>query len=92
MTTTVQTMFGNLNEAQLKSLKGGIDEMVVVMHKQNELKADLKAIIDSQHEKNGVPKKLLRKMAKVQFKQSFNEEVEEQKDFESVFETLSKIS
>jgi hypothetical protein len=88
---TIQTLFGTFNDEQLKTLKGAVDEMVLVMHKADTLKGDMKDIVDSTHDLLKVPKKIIKKMAKVQYKQSFQTEVAESKEFEALFEGISEV-
>jgi hypothetical protein len=91
MTTTVQTLFGTFNQEQLKTLKGAIDEMIIVMQKQDALKLEMKDVLDATFDSLKIPKKILRKMAKVQYKQSFQEEIAESKEFEALFEGISEV-
>jgi hypothetical protein len=91
MTTSVQTLFGNFNEEQLKALKGAIDEMEIVMHKQDALKTEMKDILDATFDALNVPKKILRKLVRVQYKNSFQEEVAESKEFEALFEGITEV-
>jgi len=88
---TIQTLFGTFNDEQLKTLKGAVDEMVLVMHKADTLKGDMKDIVDSTHDLLKVPKKIIKKMAKVQYKQSFQTEVAESKEFEALIEGKSEV-
>lgn len=88
----VQTLFGNFTDEQIKTLKGAIDEMLVVMAKQDQLKAEMKDIIDATFDTLKIPKKILRKMAKVRYKESFEEEVAESKEFEALFEGISDLN
>jgi hypothetical protein len=87
---TVQTLFGTFTDEQLKALRGNIDEMLVVMSKQEALKHEMKDIIDSSFDSLKIPKKIIRKMAKVKYKQSFEEEVAESKEFEALFESIKE--
>ena len=89
--TTIQTLFGTFNEEQLKALKGALDEMNDVMFKQEQLSTSMKDIIDATHDSLKVPKKILRKMAKVQYKQNFETEVAESKEFEALFEGITNL-
>ncbi len=87
--TTVQTLFGTFNDEQIKALKGNLEEMIVVMQKQDRLKAEMKDIIDANFEALKIPKKILRKMARVKYKDSFNDESSENKEFEALYESVS---
>jgi len=88
---TVQTLFGTFTDDQLKTLKGAIDELVNVMYKLDANKAEMKDIMDVTFDTLKVPKKILRKMARVQYKQSFQEEVAESKEFEALFEGITEV-
>jgi len=88
---TVQTLFGTFTDEQLKTLKGAIDEIVTVMYKMDANKTELKDIMDSTFDTLKIPKKILRKMARVQYKQSFQEEVTESKEFETLFEGMTEV-
>lgn len=89
--TTIQTLFGTFNEEQLKALKGALDEMNDVMFKQEQLATSMKDILTAAHDSLKVPKKILRKMARVQYKQNFETEVAESKEFEALFEGITNL-
>lgn len=89
--TTIQTLFGTFNEEQLKALKGALDEMNEVMFKQEQLSGSMKDILSAAHDSLKVPKKILRKMARVQYKQNFETEVAESKEFEALFEGITNL-
>jgi hypothetical protein len=88
---TVQTLFGTFTDEQLKVLKGAIDEIVIVMYKMDANKNEMKDIMNSTFDALKVPKKIIRKMARVQYKQSFQEEVAESKEFETLFESMTEV-
>jgi hypothetical protein len=88
----VQTLYGTFSEEQMKSLKGAIDEMEMVMHKQDALKEEMKDILDATFDALKIPKKIIRRMAKVQYKQSFHEEVAASKEFEALFEGMTEVN
>lgn len=89
--TTIQTLFGTFNDEQLKALKGALDEMNDVMFKQEQLSTSMKDILTATHDTLKVPKKILRKMARVQYKQNFDTEVAESKEFEALFEGINNL-
>jgi hypothetical protein len=88
----VNTLFGNFSDEQIVALKGVIDEMVVVLHKNDATKTEMKDIVDATYDSLNIPKKILKKMAKVQYKQSFQEEVAESKEFEALFEGITEVN
>jgi hypothetical protein len=87
--TTIQTLFGTFDDEKIKALKGNLEEMIIVMQKQDRLKAEMKDIIDASFEALKIPKKILRKMARVKYKDSFNDESSENKEFEALYESVS---
>ena len=89
--SAIQTLFGTYSDEQIKALKGAIDEMIIVMQKQDSLKVEMKDIVDATYDSLKLPKKILKKMARVQYKQSFQEEVAENKEFEVLFEGITEI-
>jgi len=89
---TIQTLFGTFNDEELRALNGAIDEMIVVMEKQEAQRLAMKDIIDATHDSLSIPKKILRKMAKARYKQSFQEEVAEFSEFEALFEVITKMA
>ena len=91
MSITVQTLFGTFDEKELKALKGCITEMVECMQKINSEKELLKDIVDASYDKFMIPKKIIKKMANVQYKQSFQEMVSENNEFEALFEGINEV-
>jgi hypothetical protein len=88
---TVQTLFGTFNDEQLKVLKGAIGE-INVAQQQIELKnATIKDIVDATYDSLKVPKKIIKRMAKVQYNQSLQEEIAEFKEFEALFEGITEV-
>ena len=89
--SAIQTLFGTYNDEQIQALKSAIDEMIVVMQKQDSLKVEMKDIVDATYDSLKLPKKILKKMARVQYKQSFQEEVAENKEFEVLYEGITEV-
>jgi hypothetical protein len=88
---SVHTLFGTLDEKQLKTLKGAIDEIVIRMTEMETSKVAIKEIIDVAYDNVKVPKKILRKMAKVQYKQSLSTEIAEFKELEALIEGITEV-
>ena len=84
----VNTLFGSFDEKQLKALKGYVDEIVVHMNRNQSNNEAIKSIVDVANEELKVPKKIVKRMAKTQFKQNFQSEVAESKEFEALFEAI----
>lgn len=91
MGTEITTLYGTYNEEQLKAIKSAIDEVNVSQAKIDFEKQVQKEIIDVAYDNFKIPKKILAKMAKVKYKQSFSTEVAEQKEFEALFEVISEV-
>ena len=88
---TIQTLFGTFDEKQLKELKGAITE---INDYQNSIKVkqnQIKEIVDVTFDNLKIPKKLIKRMAKVYLNQSLQEEVAEFKEFEALFEGITEI-
>lgn len=81
----VQTIFGQLDEAQVKTLQDGVKEMSVVMSKMDANKEQLKDILLSIFEETKVPKKIINKIARVYHKKKFVEETTEFNEFETLY-------
>ena len=91
MAVSVQTLYGTLDEKALKELKGAIDEANEMMYQVDQKKRMLKEIIDIASDNSKIPKKIISKIAKTQYKQSLQEEVAEFKEFEAIVETLTEL-
>mgnify|MGYP003341877878 FL=1 len=89
--TKVNTLFGSFDEEQLKKLKGYIDEVVLHMNRNKANNEAIKDIVDAATDELKVPKKIVKRMAKTQFNNSFQTEVAESKEFEALFESMQDI-
>lgn len=89
--TKVNTLFGSFDDDQLKKLKGYVDEVVLHMNRNKSNNDAIKDIIDAANEELKIPKKIVKRMAKTQFKNSFQTEVAESKEFEALFESMQEI-
>lgn len=89
--TKVTTLFGDFDDAALKKLKGYVDEVVLHMNRNDSNNQAIKDIVDAATEELKVPKKIIKRMAKVQHKNSFQTEVAEYKEFEALFESMNEV-
>ena len=89
--TKVNTLFGSFDDDQLKKLKGYVDEVVLHMNRNKSNNDAIKDIIDAANDELKIPKKIVKRMAKTQFKNSFQIEVAESKEFEALFESMQDI-
>ncbi len=89
--TKVNTLFGSFDDDQLKQLKGYIDEMVMYMNRNKTNTEAMADIVNVAYDELKIPKKILKRMAKVQFNNSFQTEVAESKEFEALYESMSEV-
>jgi hypothetical protein len=89
--TKVNTLFGSFDDDQLKKLKGYVDEVVLHMNRNKSNNDAIKDIIDAANDELKIPKKIVKRMAKTQFNNSFQTEVAESKEFEALFESMQDI-
>lgn len=89
--TKVNTLFGSFDDDQLKKLKGYVDEAVLHMNRNKSNNDAIKDIIDAANDELKIPKKIVKRMAKTQFNNSFQTEVAESKEFEALFESMQDV-
>ena len=89
--TKVSTLFGDFDDVKLKQLKGYVDEVVLHMNRNQSNNEAIKDIVNVANEELKVPKKIVKRMAKTQFKQSFQTEIAEDKEFEALFESMLDV-
>lgn len=88
---TITTQFGTFNEVQLKALKGVIEEINHATRQIEAHNSQIKDIVDAAHDTFKIPKKIIKRIAKVQHNQSLQEEVAEFKEFEALFEGITEV-
>ena len=88
---SITTLYGTYNAEQLKAIKSAIDEINVSQTKIDFEKQVQKEIIDVAFDNFKIPKKILSRMAKVKYKQTFSTEIAEFKEFEALFEVLNEV-
>ena len=91
MVNQVQTIYGTLDEKQLKSLKGYIEEIATNMSRVKACNQSTADILGLAHDELKIPKKIIRRMAKVHYNQSLQEEVAEFKEFEALIESIMEV-
>lgn len=89
--TKVNTLFGSFDEEQLKKLKGYVDEMVMYHNRNKSNTEAMGDIVNIANDELNIPKKIIKRMAKTQFKNSFQTEVAESKEFEALFESMNEV-
>jgi hypothetical protein len=88
---TVQTLFGTFDDVQLKALKGVIEEINHATRQIEAYNSQIKDIVDAAHDTFKIPKKIIKRIAKVQHNQSMQEEVAEFKEFEALVEGIIEV-
>jgi len=83
--TAVATLYGSFDENQLKSIRDALSEISNEMSVIDSHKEAIKDVIDALYDNFKIPKKVLRRMAKTHHKQSFQEEVTEDNEFEALY-------
>jgi hypothetical protein len=91
MVDKVQTLYGDFDEKQLKSLKGYIEEIIVCMTRSKSTAQSMGDIVNLAHDELKIPKKIIKRMAKVQFNQSLPDEIAEFKEFEALLEGIKDV-
>jgi hypothetical protein len=86
--TTVNTLFGTFDEKQLKSLRGYIEEIVTCMNRTRSNNESISDMIDLAHDELNLPKKIIRKIAVYEFKQSLSTDFAEFKEVEALIEGI----
>jgi hypothetical protein len=88
---TIQTLFGTFDDKQLKELKGAITEINEYQFSIKQKQNQIKEIVDVTFDNLKIPKKIIKRMAKVYLNQSLQEEVAEFKEFEALFEGITEV-
>jgi hypothetical protein len=88
---TITTQFGTFDEVQLKALKGVIEEINHATRQIEAHNSQIKDIVDAAYDTFKIPKKIIKRIAKVQHNQSLQEEVAEFKEFEALFEGITEV-
>ena len=83
--TAVTTLYGSFDENQLKSIRDALSEISNEMSVIDSHKEAIRDVIDALYDNFKIPKKVLRRMAKTHHKQSFQEEVTEDNEFEALY-------
>jgi len=91
MVNQVTTLYGTFDEKQLRALKGYIDEIILYLQKNDSNNLAIKDILEIGHDELKIPKKVIKRMATTQHKQSLQTEVAEFKELESLIESITSI-
>jgi hypothetical protein len=88
MTNAVHTLFGTFDEKQLKALRGYVDEIVLCMNRTKSNNESIADILELANDELKLPKKIVRKIANYEFKQSLSSDVAEFKEVEALIEGI----
>jgi hypothetical protein len=88
--TTVNTLYGTFNEDDLKSIYSCLNEISNEMSIIDQHKEAIKDIMSAMNDAHNIPKKVIRRLAKAQHKNSFQEELAEDNEFEALYTGLTE--
>ena len=91
MSTQVNTIFGDFKEDDLKIIRDAIEEISIHYQKIANENGDIKDIVGSVYDQYKIPKKIVKRLAKVHFKQSFSQQVVEDKEFEALYVGVTEV-
>ena len=87
---TVSTIFGTFKEDDLKSIHDALNEMTNEMNQIQNHKDAIKDVLNALYDNYKIPKKVLRRLAKTHYKNSFQEEVSLDNEFEALYTGLKE--
>jgi hypothetical protein len=87
----VNTIFGDFKEDDLKIVRDGIEEISNHFRKIDDENQAIKDIVDSLYDQYKLPKKIIKRLAKVYFKQNFSQQVVEDKEFEALYVGVTEV-
>jgi hypothetical protein len=90
MSTQVNTIFGDFKEDDLKVIRESIEEISVHFQKIESENLAIKDIVDVVFDQYKLPKKIIKRMAKVHYKNTFSQQVVEDKEFEALYIGVSE--
>lgn len=88
MTQTIETVFGTLDDDQLKALRDGVKEISIHLSKMDREREGVKDIVDSLKDELKIPKKIINRIAKTYHKQNFAEVNVEDNEFATLYTTV----
>lgn len=88
MSDNLETVFGTLDDKQLKILTDGLKEISVHFSRIEREKEAVKDIIDAVKDQIELPKKIINRLAKTYHKQNFAEQNTEDKEFAKLYVSI----
>jgi hypothetical protein len=91
MSTQVNTIFGNFLEDDLKVIKDSLEEISQQYNKIEQNNASIKDVVESLYDQYKIPKKIIKRLAKVHYKNTFSQQVVEDKEFEALYTGVVEV-
>lgn len=88
--TDIVTQYGTFKEDDLKSIKDALNEISNELNIISQHKDSIKDVINAVYDNYNIPKKVIRRLAKAHHKNSFQEEVAQDNEFESIYIGLTE--
>jgi len=85
MSTQVNTIFGDFKEDDLKIIRDAIEEISLHYQKIETENLAIKDVVGSIYDQYKLPKKIVKRLAKVHHKNTFSQQVVEDKEFEALY-------
>lgn len=85
---TIETVFGTLDDDQLRALREGVKEISIHLTKIEGEREAIKDIVDSLKDELKIPKKIINRIAKTYHKQNFAEVSIENNEFAALYTTV----
>jgi len=88
--TDIVTQYGTFKQEDLKSIKDALTEISNELDIIGQHKDAIKDVINAVYDNYNIPKKVIRRLAKAQHKNSFQEELAQDSEFESIYIGLTE--
>lgn len=85
MSTQVNTIFGDFKEDDLKIIRDAIEEISLHYQKIEIENLAIKDVVLSIYDQYKLPRKIVKRLAKVHHKNTFSQQVVEDKEFEALY-------
>lgn len=88
--TDIVTQYGTFKQEDLKSIKDALTEISNELDIIGQHKDAIKDVINAVYDNYNIPKKVIRRLAKAHHKNSFQEELAQDNEFESIYIGLTE--
>lgn len=89
--TDIVTQYGTFKQEDLKSIKEALNEISNELEIISQHKDAIKDVINAVYDNYNIPKKVIRRLAKAHHKNSFQQELAQDNEFESIYVGLSEV-